>query len=707
MKLGVLIACCLGAIAPSAVAIGADIYVHATAGDDNGPCTAELPCRTLGRATSLVLSGDTVHLAGKFSGGVGASTLNIGGRSDVVIKQWVGQAQCYVSNSVVIAGGEAWSAATEPRYQTSLPSGLSIQTICLSFGDPAARDVYGRYKVHLRKSTDGAAVQTPNTFDYDAATGVLSVNIRGENFDPDTFACPLEYCLAGTYAGGNGIIRAENCTNCTIRGIKGRNYILTNQPGYFVFMSGSGNVIEDCEFFGCGWHHVGFVASGPSAANANNTIRRCTFWGGGAGIGTTAGTQTTFYANGGNVVNGLIEDCEYHCYKMLDPEGVEWGNAEMHGSYAHTSSGVFTTELKHRRCRFYSYTDTRGAYGSNQRVPAENAEAQFEAVNYSLQYEDCEFVARHAPGWVGARGLFFSEAAYIRCLFVNMTLKEDRVSGSGYSRAMHPELTSIRHLQTLFESCHLVFDLSGGSGPSDAGGIRFLSGPTGRSTICFLNTAVVNNNSASGIPSSLLISNAANGTGVIRARGSVFCASRIGPMRPLIDDAGMPSANCDFQDCWYFGVDPEHYSGNPAINSASEWLTTIDPDAVLNVDPGYFPPSVPAGAMARPMGSAEVLLRTSTAARRSTMGINLQPDRLRYGPWQADAVLPPTPCELADFNGVDGVNADDIFAFLDAWFVQNGLIASGLSADINRDEQVNADDIFAFLDVWFAQQGVC
>jgi hypothetical protein len=59
----------------------------------------------------------------------------------------------------------------------------------------------------------------------------------------------------------------------------------------------------------------------------------------------------------------------------------------------------------------------------------------------------------------------------------------------------------------------------------------------------------------------------------------------------------------------------------------------------------------------------------------------------------------------ADFNGSQSVNATDIFAFLDAWFAQNGQNGPGLSADFNGSQSVNATDIFAFLDAWFAQNG--
>lgn len=57
---------------------------------------------------------------------------------------------------------------------------------------------------------------------------------------------------------------------------------------------------------------------------------------------------------------------------------------------------------------------------------------------------------------------------------------------------------------------------------------------------------------------------------------------------------------------------------------------------------------------------------------------------------------------IADFNQADGVTADDIFFYLDAWFAQNGLTGPGNTADVNNDLVVNADDIFFYLDAWFA-----
>jgi hypothetical protein len=56
----------------------------------------------------------------------------------------------------------------------------------------------------------------------------------------------------------------------------------------------------------------------------------------------------------------------------------------------------------------------------------------------------------------------------------------------------------------------------------------------------------------------------------------------------------------------------------------------------------------------------------------------------------------------ADFDGMGGVTVGDIFAFLAAFFMQNGLTGPGHSADFNNDNLVSVTDIFAFLAAWFA-----
>lgn len=80
---------------------------------------------------------------------------------------------------------------------------------------------------------------------------------------------------------------------------------------------------------------------------------------------------------------------------------------------------------------------------------------------------------------------------------------------------------------------------------------------------------------------------------------------------------------------------------------------------------------------------------------------------LSSGNFQYINLYTPVSACSADINGTGGVTADDIFAFLDAWFAQNGQTGPGLTADFNDSNDVTADDIFAFLDAWFAQNGAC
>lgn len=56
----------------------------------------------------------------------------------------------------------------------------------------------------------------------------------------------------------------------------------------------------------------------------------------------------------------------------------------------------------------------------------------------------------------------------------------------------------------------------------------------------------------------------------------------------------------------------------------------------------------------------------------------------------------PTTCCIANYNQIDGVNFQDIFDYLNAWF------NNAPSADINASGGVDFQDIFDFLNAWFA-----
>ena len=55
-----------------------------------------------------------------------------------------------------------------------------------------------------------------------------------------------------------------------------------------------------------------------------------------------------------------------------------------------------------------------------------------------------------------------------------------------------------------------------------------------------------------------------------------------------------------------------------------------------------------------------------------------------------------SPCCFANFDGVNGLQVADIFAFLNAWF------AGSPTADFDGINGLQVADIFAFLNAWFA-----
>jgi hypothetical protein len=65
------------------------------------------------------------------------------------------------------------------------------------------------------------------------------------------------------------------------------------------------------------------------------------------------------------------------------------------------------------------------------------------------------------------------------------------------------------------------------------------------------------------------------------------------------------------------------------------------------------------------------------------------------GNTQAWKAVLPRSC-LADYNGVGGLNVQDIFDFFGGWFM------GAPRADYNGDGAVTVQDIFEFLNAWFA-----
>lgn len=75
--------------------------------------------------------------------------------------------------------------------------------------------------------------------------------------------------------------------------------------------------------------------------------------------------------------------------------------------------------------------------------------------------------------------------------------------------------------------------------------------------------------------------------------------------------------------------------------------------------------------------------------------------------WTAETEQP-SDCDRADFDDNDSVDVTDLFTFLDAWFIDAGLVMPHMPTDIDGNGTVDMSDLFMYLDLWFTHSGqVC
>lgn len=114
------------------------------------------------------------------------------------------------------------------------------------------------------------------------------------------------------------------------------------------------------------------------------------------------------------------------------------------------------------------------------------------------------------------------------------------------------------------------------------------------------------------------------------------------------------------------------------------------------------------GWLASPGTNFGWLLRQSAAPGQDTL-VRLRSRESVAGTTPKLTIVYHVPGACAsDFNGDQTVDVADLFAYLDAWFMQFGLTsppadAQDLTADFNSDLRVDVADLFGFLDVWFGE----
>lgn len=72
--------------------------------------------------------------------------------------------------------------------------------------------------------------------------------------------------------------------------------------------------------------------------------------------------------------------------------------------------------------------------------------------------------------------------------------------------------------------------------------------------------------------------------------------------------------------------------------------------------------------------------------------------------WTAESEQP-SDCDLADYDDNGLVNVLDLFMYLDAWFIDAGMIMPHMPTDIDGNGTVDVSDLFSYLDLWFTHSG--
>ena len=279
--LGALRAIVLSLLLAGSGARAADFYVHASLGNDGNDGSSGAPFKTLSKLQGSMHSNDRAFLAGTFR-----ERLFLQGLSNITVSQWAGQEQAVLRGDRAITS--AWSGGPT-GWTTVLPLGQTPGSIVVDWDTSV--DGYGRHYGFLLRLPDTASVNTvANSFNFDIATRVLTVNLGGD----DPSAHQTSYCVAGTdgvtiHGGSAGV------TNVTVDGL--HSYLWadpTPGTGYgFKMRDCRNSVLRNHVSIDNGYHGTGWV--NYSVPNTNNHEENGAVW------GTTNDSCYVFYTDLGDV----------------------------------------------------------------------------------------------------------------------------------------------------------------------------------------------------------------------------------------------------------------------------------------------------------------------------------------------------------------------------------------------------------------------
>ncbi len=660
----VLLACLIAAMTSSR-AFASDYFVQAESGRDTNPGTPERPFKTLGRLRNVLQSGDVAYLSGLFT-----DSLHLVRPRRVTLRQWPGHPQAVVANSRRVT---AWMGTQ--IHSAFVGTGLDITAVSVRWGDPAIKDESGRDKTFLIPHPDQSI---PYTWSYEPTSGVLRINLNGEDPNAGRHAVfPVEYCLGSPVWIG---INLELAQDCIVDGIHFRHSIGSTNGTYGLKVGGKHNIIRHCKSWHLSWHHMTFVGSGTDSS-IGNLMHDCECYGFG---NTSNANMVTLYSTDHDVRENHFERVRLNVYQMLRYDNGQPLSPDivLDGFYSHTGrQGASVLDNQWTRCTVRHFENPGAPFGIGDSlassVPPADTLEELDWTRWPNRVVDSEFFGL---SFVGTP----VETAFVRCTFVCPDFGRRSSAAALFNYQGIPG-----HRALLLDACYVGFDAAGAS-PKSVFVIRRNEGNSLRLNV--LNSTFVQLSDQATNWVRFVSFEGNYMTPRVKAFGSVIDLEHAGAGSTLIhNDIGIPDWHLRFSGNYYHGFRPVSYSSQFTRASEARWSEVIDRPSGGAV---YGRPA----RLADPLRSPKPAEGSDLSTRRwfhpvhARVGINAVPYAGQYGAWQTEY---DAPCP-ADFNTDSFVNTQDFFDFMSAYFSLTP------PADVNLDSFVNSQDFFDFVTAFLA-----
>jgi len=595
----------------------AKYYWNATTGNDSNDGSVGAPYLTFNAANpaatvAALASGDVISLTGMFRPDISSAALfnafdglKISGKSNITVTSGNGS---FVGNGVSHAASISvpWFTADDIIYTGTVATGLSVAAIAVNFSQ-TRNDILGNPTVYTGILREAALIgdvsTTTNSWFYDSATGVITINCPNAN--PNSQGAYV--CLQTDEQG----IKFTSGSNNTVQNLTTElTGFESNTGGYGVQGDSCTNMlVQNMRIIFGGYHGVGFIGT----TNNSNKIKNSYFY----GAGNVNHTQTVHYTQATrNVIGGIVDNCYFSIYGPVDPSGVmHTGYTGISATYCHTTtddaSKPRVQSYDCTNCTYVSIADSAGTLstgtacsGSDPLSMPSTATEERTFSSYNIRYSDCQIYGALKFGGGGSGSA------------VNTPLS-DYPGGIAFRRIKHSTTAIVNPYNTgvvwvgwastpavggnpkqctqLLESCEFNFDLQAGGNF-----VLFFGGVTDNSSKkqIFIDCTVIDSTARTGNAFSYAVNASIANANVNKfiLKGCIYYKDHSSTRSLFAGKTDTTNATIlttiDATNNWYYNTGGTlNYVNNtvaaPNMDSQAEYQAAMDPNGIFAVLPQF------------------------------------------------------------------------------------------------------------------------